>query len=263
MDMSVRPLIALTTGFLVITLAAPGCSKKEEPPAKGGPSADGGNKELPAQALGKADLTVTPAEWHAAFKKDSEAAKAKYKDKVVEMAGTVRSVGPDPYGEVGYVYLDVPKELLGVRCVLADKKPWLKVSPGSKVTVKGRSSDRIGGDLYPCEIVEAGKDPAVVITAQELAKQFAADRKEARKKYDDKWAHVKGEVAEKIDAKVALKLKGQGDISVLCYFPQPYKKSLEAVKTGSQVDLFGQLSVFDGPQDKEVTINMCVLTDVK
>jgi hypothetical protein len=262
MDMSARPLIALATGFLVITLAAPGCSKKDEPP-KGVPSAGGGDKGSAPQALGKPDLTVTPAEWKADFKKDSEAAKAKYKDKVVEISGTVSSVGPDPYGEVGYVYLDVPNELLGVRCVLADKKPWMKVSPGSKVKVKGRCSDRISGDLYPCEIVEAGKDPAVVIAAEELTKQFAADRKEARKRYNDKWAHVKGEVAEKIADKVALKLKGEGGISVLCYFPQPYKKTLDAVKAGSKVDLFGQLSVFDQPQDKEITINMCVLTDVK
>jgi hypothetical protein len=261
--MSARPLLALAAGLLVITLAAPGCSKKEEPPKGGGPPADGGGKGSAPQALGKPDLTVTPAEWRAEFKKDPEAARAKYKDKVVEMSGTVSSVRPDPYGEVGYVNLDVPNDFEGVRCVLADKKPWTKVSPGSKVKVKGRSSDRTGGDLSPCEIVEAGPNPAVVISAQELAKQFAADRKAARKKYDEKWAHVKGEVAEKIADKVALRLKGEGGISVLCYFPQPYKQMLDAVKAGSKVDLFGELSVFDGPQDKEVTLNKCVVTDVK
>jgi hypothetical protein len=261
--MPARCLIALAVGSLTLTLAAPGCGQKEEPPAAGGPSAADGDKKSSPQALGKADLIVTPAEWRAAFKKDSQAAKDNYKDKVVEMSGTVSSVRPDPYGLVGYVNLDVPNDLEGVRCVLADKKPWRKVSPGSKIKVRGKSSDRFSGDLSPCAIVEAGPNPALTISAQELAKDFAADRKEARKKYHEKWAHVRGEVAEKLSEKIALKLKGAGDIWVICYFPQPYKNQLEPVKSGSKVDIFGELSVFDGPQDREVTLNGCALTDVK
>jgi hypothetical protein len=263
MDMSARPLIALATGFLVITLAAPGCDKKEPPPTQGGSSADGGKKDPAPQALGKPDFTVTPAEWKAEFKKDPEAAKAKYKDKVVEMSGTVSSVRPDPYGEVGRVDLEVPNDAYGVECLLADKKPWTKVSPGSKVKVRGKLWDRFSGVLNPCQIVEAGPNPAVTVSAQDLAKQFAADRTAARKKYHDKWAYVSGEVAEKSDAEVTLKLKGEGGISVLCSFPPPYKKSLEPVKVGSKVDLFGQLWVLDGPQDKAVALRHTVLTDVK
>src|SRR5947207_99968 len=141
MDMSARPLIALATGFLLVTLAAPGCSKKEGPPVKGSPpAAEGGQKESPPQALGKADVTVTPAAWHAEFKKDPEAAKAKYKDKVVEMSGEVTGVRPDPYGAVGIMDLDVPNDAFGVKCMLADLKPWTKVSAGSKVDVFGQLS---------------------------------------------------------------------------------------------------------------------------
>ena len=44
--------------------------------------------------------------------------------------------------------------------------------------------------------IQAGPNPGVVVSAQELTKEFAADRKAARKKYDDKWGYVKGEVAE-------------------------------------------------------------------
>lgn len=262
--MSARCLITLVVATLVLTLAAPGCGKSEESPAEGSPSAGGGGKEAPPRALGKPDLTVTPAEWHAAFKKDPEAARARYKDKVVEMSGTVDGVGPDPYGEVGRLYLEVPN-FQHVECMLADKKPWLKVSPGSKVKVRGKLWERGTGVLNPCEIVEAGPNPAVTISAPELARQFAADRKEARKKYHDQWAYVKGEVAKKDAEKfqVQLTLKGAGDITVRCIFGDAYKKGTEGVKVGSRVDIFGKLSVFDGPQDREVTMGLCTVTAVK
>jgi hypothetical protein len=234
-QMSARPFITLTTAFLFVTVIAPGCGKKEEPSPKGGPSAVGGAKAPAPQTLGKPDVTVTPAEWHAEFKKDPEAAKAKYKDKVIEMSGTVSSVRPDPYGEVGRVNLEVPKDLLGVECMLADKKPWTKVSPGSKVKVRGKLWDRFNGVLNPCEIVEAGKNPAVTLSAQELAKQFAADRKEARKMYDEKWAYLKGEVAEKLDDKVALRLKGEGASRSCATSPSPTRKTSPRSRPGQRL----------------------------
>jgi hypothetical protein len=262
--MMARCLILLALGSLTLILVAAGCGQTDNPSVGGGSfTTERGEGKAPHPSLGKADLIITPVEWRAEFKKDSQAAKAKYKDKVIEMSGTVSSVRPDPYGLVGYVNLDVPDDLEGVRCVLVDKKPWKKVSPGSKVKMRGKSSDRFSGDLSPCEIVEAGPNPALTVSAQELTKQFAADRKEARKKYHENWAYVQGEVTEKVSKKIALTLKGAADVSVVCYFPQPYKEQLDPIQSGSMVDLFGQLSVFDGPQDREVVLNGCTVTDVK
>src|SRR5437762_156138 len=83
------------------------------------------------------------------------------------------------------------------------------------------------GDLNPCEIVEAGPNPGVVITAAELTKQFGADRQETRKKYDEKWAYIKGEVISVTKPQgcaVLLTLKGAGDITVTCCFGEAYKR---------------------------------------
>jgi hypothetical protein len=182
------------------------------------------------------------------------------------MSGTVDSARPDPYGQCGYINLEVPNDFEGVRCVLADKKPWKKVSPGSKVKVRGKSSEVISGDLNPCEIVEAGPNPGVIITAQELARQFAADRKGAGQKYDEKWAYVKGEVAEKTSSQgcaVLLKLKGEKDVIVTCCFGEAYKRGLESVKVGSQVDVYGRLQISPAAQEKVVSLLICVLTEAK
>ena len=249
--MSIRSLVALAAGCLLVPFAAAGC---------------GSTSGAPVQALGKPDVTITPAQWRAEFKKDAAAARAKYKGKVIEMSGTVDSARPDPYGLCGYINLEVANDFEGVRCVLTDKTPWKKVSPGSKVKVRGMSSDVIAGDLKPCEIIEAGPNPGVVVTAPELARQFAADRRAANQKYDDKWAYVKGEVTEKTSSKgcaVLLKLKGEKDVIVTCCFGEAYKAGLEAVKVGSQVDVYGRLQINPGPQEKAVALIICVLTDAK
>jgi hypothetical protein len=264
--MFARWFLPLAAGTLFVTLAATGCGNKEGASSQGSPAEDARKNPPAPAALGKPDVIVSPAQWRAEFKKDAAAAKAKYKGKLIEMAGTVDSARPDPFGQVGYISLEVPNDVEGVRCVLADKKPWTKVSPGSKVKVRGRSSEVISGDLSPCELVEAGPNPGVVLTARELARQFAADRKEAAKKYDEKWAYIKGEVTEKTSSQgcaVLLKLKGEGAVRVDCCFGAAYKGGLEAVKAGSQVDVFGRLQVYPGPQENVVSVLICVLTDAK
>src|SRR5882724_5417045 len=231
--MSNRPIVALAVGVLLAASVV-----AIEHTLAGTAGAAGGK----GGSLGKADIVVTPAEWRADFKKNAAAAKAKYKGKVVEMSGTVDSARPDPFGNpVGFIDLEVANDPFGsVRCVLADKKPWLKVSPGSKVKVRGKSSDVVSGDLNPCEIVEAGPNPGVVITAAELTKQFGADRQATKKKYDEKWAYIKGEVSAVTKPQgcaVLLTLKGAGDITVTCCFGEAYKRGTEIVKVGTHVDV--------------------------
>src|SRR5262249_34234728 len=151
--------------------------KDEESGAAPQPPAGEPKKGAGPAGLGKPDLVVTPAEWRAEFKKDSTAAKAKYRGKVIEMSGTLEGVRPDPFGtQFAFIEFDVANDFAGVRCVLTDPRPWRKVGPGSKVKVRGKSSEIHAGDLNPCEIVEAGPNTSVIITAAQLAKEFAADR---------------------------------------------------------------------------------------
>jgi hypothetical protein len=252
-DMSTRYLVTLLTALLLLTLAATA-------------PAGGDKKSTAPQPLGKPDLVVSPADWRAEFKKDSQAARAKYRGKVIEMSGTVSSARPDPYGLCGYISLDVADDAFGVRCVLTDLKPWKRVSPGSKVKVRGKSSDLIAGDLRPCEIVEAGPNPGVVITAEELSRQFAANRKQTSARYDGKWAYVKGKVSEKSPAKSSaawFKLKGAGGITVKCSTGDAYKDMVSRVKVGARIEVFGQLQIFDGPADREISVGMYGWTDAK
>jgi hypothetical protein len=272
--MSFRSLHGLSAcvWFFLAALTTAGCGgKKEEGPAHKDifPAEREPPRKLVIQPLGQPDVAVDPAAWHAEFKKNPKAALAKYKDKVVELAGTVKGVGEDPHGQVGYVYLAVEGSLLGIRCATADKTPWRKVAPGSKVKIKGKVEEEVGGgrlgSLFPAEIVEAGPNPAPILAAPELAKEYAADRKAVREKYDAKWVYVEGEVTEKKSPQeggaVRLTLKGDKGISIDCGFPaESNKKALEAVKVGSSVKVLGQLSVFADEQDTGVALTFCQLT---
>src|SRR5262249_20789801 len=121
-------------------------------------------------------------------------------------------------------------------------------------------------DLNPCEIVSAGPNPGVSVTAQDLAKEFAADRQAARKKYDDKWAVVTGEVIARTKSDlcaVVLTVKGDGDITLACCFGEAYKRTTEGVKVGSQVELFGKLQVSSEPKEKVIGLNYCLVSEAK
>ena len=149
-----------------------------------------------AKPLGKPDVTMDVSQWLAEFKEDSKAAKSKYKHKVVELSGTVAQVVQDRYGLVGFVHLKVEGDLQGVVCTTVDNRAMVIVSPGSKVKIRGKVSDPSAttGQLYPAEIVEAGPNPAVVVSAQKLAKEYGTNVKAAKEKYRDKYVQIDGEV---------------------------------------------------------------------
>ncbi len=221
--------------------------------------------EAPAQSAppsnAKPDYSLDVKEWHAEFAHDTKAAVAKYKDKVVELSGTVQLVAEDPQEQVGLVYLQIEGSDLGDRCATLDKKPWLRLSPGSTVKLRGKLPEfGLPGDLGDADIVETGPNPAIAMTAEQLAGEFAADAKAATDKYDEKWANLDGEVLEKSSKvrAVQLKLKGMGDVAVTCSFSERGKRALEAVKVGSKVKVFGQLSI-----EKQPLLNACILTEAK
>ena len=256
--------------FLLGVLLMAGCGKpaqKEEPQVwvKVG-SAQVGSTVPEEKPVAKVDLTKDPefrleaAAWMAEWKKDREATRKKYLGKVVEISGTVNRTSQDPYGDVGYVFLKVEGEILGVRCCLADKEPWLKVSPGSMVKVRGTHSAEAGlaGDVYPCAIVEASPSPALVITASALAKAFGADARAAQEKYGEKWLLIDGEIAglekDKNPQFLLMYLKAENDIKIKVILrtnSDHYKKRNESIKAGQKVKMLGQVRYFD----KEITID--------
>jgi hypothetical protein len=265
----------LTSVALVGLLAAlaAGCGRKPVPIDDPGPEEnavkpnpkDGDDfKDSTPPPLGKTQVSLDAAKWHEEFKKDSDAALAKYKDKVVELSGVVARVSDDPDDAGGNVFLDVPAETIGIHCATTDKKPWVKVSPGSKVKIRGRAGEM--GDLHAAQIVEAGPNPGVVISAEKLIQQFLTNRKATKEKYDDKYAYVDGEVVEKTEKEgsVTLKLKGEKNILVACNFgSSSNKKELAKARPGQKAKVFGQFSLFDGDKDTVIYLNTCLLTELK
>jgi hypothetical protein len=63
------------------------------------------------------------------------------------------------------------------------------MSPGSKVKIKGNPE---GNWLVDCSIVETGPNPAIVISAHQLAKEFLENPDKAKGTYRDKWLIVEG-----------------------------------------------------------------------
>jgi hypothetical protein len=117
-----------------------------------------------------------------------------------------------------------------------DKAPWNSVSQGSKVTLRGHGiSGGVAGDVADCVITQAGPNPGIVVSAQELSTYFAADQEEAEKKYGSKCAYVDGEIVEKAfpeDSKLVLKLKAERDFVVLAYFEAPPQRGERAAQSG-------------------------------
>jgi len=211
-------------------------------------------------SLVKADYTLDVGQWHADFGKDPQAAVGKYKGKVVELTGEVEWLSEDPSQQVGCVFLKMEGAPLRDRGATIDKQPWLRVSPGSKVRIRGKMPDYgLPRDLGEAEIVEAGPNPALVTSAQQLAMDYAADPKAGKDNYDEKWAILEGEVVEKgpgKDSAVQLKLKGTDDVAVRCGFGDRYKKPLDAVQGVSKVKAFGQLSDWKW---LEIVVNSSIL----
>src|SRR5262249_20976725 len=155
-----------------------------------------------------------------------KAATTRYKGKIVELKGVVDHPSDDPYCKLGYIYLKIKNGGLGPRCALDDPAPWLKVGPGCTIKLRGVVPDfGLSGDLYPCVIVESSPNTCLEITAVQLAKEFAADKKAAEDKYRDRCLIVEGELTGKEPSKIDegrfiyLNLKGDGAVGVRAYVP--------------------------------------------
>jgi hypothetical protein len=259
------------------------------------------DRSPPPQVLGKPDFTLTAQEYsdeladaldkdRKAFDQDrkagkgkpdgkshthnAEAVRTKFLGKVVEISGVVRWVGLDLFGH-SCIDLETQRRGrgfdYGLECRTFDKTPWAHVSDGQTVRLRGQATGSLSADIhgnfYNCIIVEAGPNPAVVATANDLCSALAADAKAATDKFDDKQAVVTGEVIEisksqpapGVEGFVAVPmifLKGAGNAKVICYFHLYQAKRAEKLHRGEQIKLYGKLHV---GLDREIVISRCLL----
>jgi tRNA_anti-like len=263
----------LANRLVVLGLAAAlvvGCAKKEDPPKNtqginlGRTDDTKPKKELKEVDLAtvKPDFSLTAEDWFKEWGKDEKLARQKYQGKIIELTGDVEIVDDHPNGEAGIVYLKVGRD--NVTCYTADKEPWLKAGPGQKAKIRGKvPDDGFWGkpyNLYPCAVIEGTPPPT--FSAEQLAKEFTADRKVFEEKYDHKQVLVEGAVAAKtVDGNYGkLMLKGGGDQTVSCtlgMLTDFQKRRYESIKVGQQVKLCGEVSVTS--TGKQVNIERCMM----
>jgi hypothetical protein len=254
----------------VVLLHGTGCGPKEVTPAptvttspSGRPKDDAGTP--PGAAATEATPSLSAEQLAREVKRNPQAANAKYRGSALELSGVVDGVGQagrilNEDGRSPYIKLRVPGDESGILCFLQDKEPWARVSPGSQVRVKGRWPESPAEFiLRDCTLVEVGPNPAPVLSAEQLAKEYAAGPEAANKKHRNEWLIIDGEVADKDkEWGTSIYLKGSGKVRVRCVV-NPFEKQLFApLQPGQHAKLLGQYARTSGNTDTEVGLYDCL-----
>jgi hypothetical protein len=229
-----------------------GCSKKpgSKDQDSSGPAGISDADKAKSLASAKPDHTFTAQAWFEECKKDPAAAKAKYKDKVIEVEGEVSSVVDQTTNPpMALIHLKVEKDILGVRADCTPADLWKTVFPKSKTVVRGYHGENsfLTGELYPCVVVKTdGKVES--FKAAELAAEVSKDRKAAAEKYKEKWCWVEGKMLSTKKDNLGvniLVIEGVGKDNIECGIPAEAAAKFKALKPGATVKVFGELTVFE------------------
>lgn len=140
-------------------------------------------------------VKLSVSEFYTEYTADPAAAKKKYAGKILEIQGVVMTA--DDINSVAHpqiVLRGLPNEkpfaaLVSCMFPLEDAKAVCELIPGQTATVRGQlksDTQKVGVPLTNGELVEAGPSPAVRITVEQLAKEYAADKEQTKKKYEEK-----------------------------------------------------------------------------
>lgn len=229
-----------------------------------GCSGGGSNDEGTDISAKPADFSLHSTKFSKELKDDEKGATNKYKDKVIELTGKVIGVGRNISKDAFLRLEGAEGEMLGVMAFTQEKTPWNKVTPGQIVTVKGKFPEFVvTTSLIECQIVKVEGERAPLLTPDELAKEFEKDSEATKKKYDEKFLILQGEIAAKAanDAgAVSLTLKTtQSEVKVKCSFTAFEKEETSALQVGQTVTVLGQFTLNLG--EEEVGLYFCNLMD--
>lgn len=242
------------TLLLAALFVAAGCGTRTTEEIKGPTGQDkAGNPKDPDLTSVAPKFTMTAVEFGEEYKKDKKAADEKFKNEVIELSGKVVLFGRNIGGQ-SYLSLEFPKEITGIMVFPTEKEPWAKVSPGQQIKVKGKYPEfSISPSLLHCVLTEVGNNPAPALTADQLAKEFTADKEATKKKYDDQWLIIEGEMIDTGTSKsgtLMLRMKGTDKMAVECFFPPDFKDDVAKLKAGQKVKVIGKGSIFTQADDK-------------
>jgi tRNA_anti-like len=264
--MSMNRMVA---AWLLLPLFA--CSSKTDSPVESNPhtaisnsSNTSNNAEAKTASLAdaKPDFTYTAQQWFDEFKADEAAAKAKYRDKIIEISGEVQAVLETEVGKdkmLSLVHFKVEKDLLGVRCDILGGSIWKSVMPKSKTTIRGYYSNEsiFKAELYPAIVVKTDSR-FDRIKAVDLAGAAKSDLKATSEKYNDRWIWIEGTVkraGKTKDGYVQIVLDGVGTLDVECGVPADSEKRVLALKPGQPIAVFGELAVFTFAESGNLSVS--------
>jgi hypothetical protein len=227
-----------------------------EPPVRPAPPAEPVEDEsLPANAP---VVSMTATAYYEAVKKDPKGTHAKLKGSIVELTGTIDNINLHPFKKGwGQIILKVDGGLKYVDCYPVESEPWKKVSVNQMVKIRGVRPDdeAFASDvtLRKCVFVDLRPDPTPSLTSEQLATEYAADRKATIAKYHKRGKIiVTGEIVakEKNEAGAAgIYLKGQGKIRVEAGFTGGDQATTDAFKVGQKITVYGTVLDFEHKDD--------------
>jgi hypothetical protein len=215
-------------------------------------------------------LAVTDDQLVQEYLADKNAASRKYSGKLLEITGAVQKSFISAL-DVPVVVLhetDPKKPLATVMCFFSaqDEDRTLPLSKTQSVKIRGVLEDSTAPLLRvgQCQLVEAKENPALALTAAQLAKEFAADQGGAAKKYDKKPLVVEGVVAEagKDQDSFKLFLAGSNEgaatplrvrVYVATWGSEVVGKRLAQLKPGQAIRVRGLGSLYEGATEVAVT----------
>jgi hypothetical protein len=210
-----------------------------------------------------ADFTVSSADIKKEFAADADAASKKYTGKIVRVAGTVNSVSE--FNMDGQ-YIFTVDGMPAIRCTAsaAGRKDCKAIAIGQDATVQGKCAEATKDKftLGDCEVITAGKDPSVTVSAADLAKAFAT--KTGARDYNGEDVTVEGTVSEVKIEHYQVFLDGfktaEGKtVNVKCMVGASGEGDAKKLKKGSKVVVKGRCTgIMDG---EDVVIAYAVIQE--
>ncbi len=212
-----------------------------------------------ASAIALADeptVSFTVEQFNALVTADEAAAKRQYGDKLIELTGTIWSMGVESEG-VARVTFSGNK----AACFVSGSQPWKDFGEGQKVTVRGVYTRRIFGvGLERCTLTPVDDSPLIRRTAADLAREFQQDLAAAGDKYHDQQFVVTGKVASVERDKrgpTEIFLEGADGMQISCAFAFDLERQLRDVEAGQQFTCYGKFLRVLGTE-KEVGLIDCL-----
>jgi uncharacterized protein (DUF1330 family) len=245
-------------------VVAPPRNTPKAPPTVPQMTAEERAKAAAAMLEAVPDFSLKAETYYDDYQRDKQAAFKKYFGKVVELSGVVESMGQDPRAGRSFIHLRASEATHGVQCITLDPEPWATVSPGQTVRLKGtwpKETAVSTATLGDCVFVKKGPNPAIAISAVDLAKEYAADKDAAIKKYENKYLIVDGEIVHKETISkrgtVTVALTGDGGVRVACFFTFVESVQSKPLQVGQRIKLIG---TFVKPEEtRDVTLSTCLL----